>query len=165
MGLRENLLRTLFEPPPSVMLESVKKVQPGIQYLKANVVPGDDITFRIEPAEYDRFDGRRTALLTETNTLPELRNAIVWLMPANKEIDDLLTEAYRSQYILREKSDESQKAIAQFLRSEERLKNQNLERARREMQKCLSNGVLIFRGLPGQWARPARTCTRLLRRC
>lgn len=146
-SLRESLLRTLFDPPPSVILEGVKKVQAGIQYLKTTVLPADDILFRIEPAEYDRFEGRRTALLSETNT-PEYRNAIVWLMPIHKEIDDLLTEAYRSQFILREKSDESQKAIAQFLRSEERLKSQNLERARRELQTCLANGVLFFRGLP-----------------
>lgn len=147
-SLRDVLLRTLFEPAPSILLENVKKVQAGIHYGKNPVIVGEDIVFRIEPVEADRFETRRTALLTETNSLAELKNAVVWLITANPEIDELLKEAYRSQVILQEKFDESQKALAQFRRSEERLKAQYLARAERELNKTLSNGVLIFRGLP-----------------
>jgi hypothetical protein len=148
--VRNELLELIFDPPPSARLESVKEVKAGVRYGKVAILGDDaDIQFRIEAAEPGSVEARRTALLTETNTLPEFRNTIAWLIALPVELDDHLVEACRSDMIVQHTSErEADRDVAQFLRAERR----NAEVAREHAQKLLANtlqaGTFVFAGRP-----------------
>jgi len=148
--LRSKLIEAIFDPPPSVKVENVKEVKAGVRYLKTPVL-GEyaDIQFRIEPVDARAFNDRRTALLTETNTLPELKETIVWLAMFNEELDNLLTDACRSDWVVATTPDrEADRDIAQFLRAERRAAERAKERARKLLEKSLLDGVFVFHGRP-----------------
>ena len=85
--VRSKLIQAVFDPPPSVKIENVKEVKAGVRYGKIPILGEDaDIQFRIEAVDPAAFAARRTALLAETNTLPELKDTIVWLATFSDEI-------------------------------------------------------------------------------
>lgn len=148
-ALRVKLLAELFDPVPSVELEKVKRVQAGVRFGRAQVVgEGADLQFVLEAVEGSRFAERRQRLLADTAGLSEYRNSIVWLVDFPGEVEDLLTEAVRSEKFLRAVPEGSDKDVAQFLRSERRQKDVNSENALKLMRRALEEGVLIFRGGP-----------------
>lgn len=148
-ALRVKLLGELFDPMPAVELEKVKRVQAGVRFGRAQVVgEGADIQFVLEAVEGSRFAERRQRLLADTAGLSEYRNSIVWLVDFPGEVEDLLTEAVRSEKFLRAVPEGSDKDVAQFLRSERRQKDLNAENALKLMRRALEEGVLLFRGGP-----------------
>jgi hypothetical protein len=125
-----------------------------VRYGKVAII-GDDceIQFRIEAAEPGSVAARRTALLTETNTLPEYRNTIAWLVALPAELDDHLVEACRSEMIVHGTSErDADRDVAQFLRSERRNAEVSREDAQKALAKALQGGTLVFAGRP----RPVR---------
>lgn len=148
--VRNKLLESIFDPPPSVRLENVKEVKGGVRSGKVAIV-GDDaeIQFRIEATEPGSLDSRRTALLTETNTLPEFRNTIAWLIALPAELDDHLAEACRSEMIVQNTPErEADRDVAQFLRAERRNAEVSCERAQKALAKALQEGTFVFAGRP-----------------
>lgn len=148
--VRNKLLEAIFDPAPSVRLENVKEVKAGVRYGKIPIV-GDDaeIQFRIEPAEPGSVASRRTALLTETNTLPEYRNTIAWLVALPAELDDHLAEACRSEMIVQGTPErDADRDVAQFLRAERRNAEVLRERAQKTLTKALQEGTFVFAGRP-----------------
>jgi hypothetical protein len=147
--LRSKLLQTVFDPPPSAKIENIKEVKGGVRYGKTQVLGEDaDIQFRIEPVDSAAFAERRTALLTETNTLQELKNTVVWLASFPDELDNLLVEACRSQWIASTPEQEPDRDVAQFLRAERRAAETSQERATGLIQTGLLEGTFVFRGRP-----------------
>ena len=147
---RNKLLESIFDPPPSIRLENVKEVKAGVRYGKVAIV-GDDaeIQFRIEATEPGLLAARRTALLTETNTLPEFRNTIAWLIALPAELDDHLVEACRSEMIVQNTPErEADRDVAQFLRAERRNAEVSCERAQKALAKALQEGTFVFAGRP-----------------
>ncbi|MBI3467781.1 MAG: BREX system P-loop protein BrxC, partial [Planctomycetes bacterium] len=99
--LRSQLLAGVFEPLPTAMLENVKKVQAGVRYGKVTIVgEGEDIQIRIEPVTSGSLEARRQELLIDTNSKREYENTIALLVSFPEEIDDLLVEAKRSDFII-----------------------------------------------------------------
>lgn len=147
--LRARILASIFDPPPSVMLEGVKKVEAGLRHGKAQVLGEHaDIQFRVEAVEAASLAVRRQALLAETNT-PEYRNTIALLIAFSGEVDDLLVEACRSDRILQAIPErDADRDVAQFLRAERRQMDASKERAQKAIAKTLYDGVFIFRGGP-----------------
>jgi len=147
--LRSKLLQTVFDPPPSAKIENIKEVKAGVRYGRTQVLGEDaDIQFRIESVDPALFAERRTALLTETNTLPELKNTVVWLASFPQELDDLLIEACRSDWIRSTPEQEADRDVAQFLRAERRAGEKSRERATTLISKGLLEGIFVFRGRP-----------------
>jgi hypothetical protein len=147
--LRSKLLRTVFDPPPSARIENTKEVRAGVRYGKTQVLGEDaDIQFRIEPVDPASFAERRTALLTETNTLPELKDTVVWLASFPDELDNLLVEACRSNWIGSTPEQDADRDVAQFLRAERRAAETSNERATGRIQTGLLEGTFVFRGRP-----------------
>lgn len=147
--LRSKLLQTVFDPPPSAKIENIKEVRAGVRYAKTQVLGEDaDIQFRIEPVEPASFPERRTALLTETNTLPELKNTVVWLVSFPEELDGLLVEACRSDLIAATPEQEADRDVAQFLRAERRAAETYRDRAIKLIRAALLEGTFVFRGQP-----------------
>jgi hypothetical protein len=147
--LRSKLLQTVFDPPPSAKIENIKEIKGGVRYAKTQVLGEDaDIQFRIEPVDSASFAERRTALLTETNTLPELKNSVVWLASFPEKLDSLLVEACRSQWIGSTPEQEADRDVAQFLRAERRAVETSQERATGLIQTGLLEGTFVFRGRP-----------------
>jgi hypothetical protein len=148
--LRSKLLQAIFDPPPSVKVENVKEVKAGVRYGKVPILGEDaDIQFRIEAVDPAAFNERRTALLTETNTLPELKNTIVWLTSFSDELDNLLADACRSDWVLATTPErEADRDVAQFLRAERRGGENARDRASKLLRKGLLEGAFVFRGRP-----------------
>src|SRR5206468_931506 len=108
-----------------------------------------DIQFRIEAVESGLFAARRTALLTETNTLPELRHTIVWLITFPEELDNLLVDVCRSDWVVATTPErDADRDIAQFIRAERRAADAARERAEKLIRTALLNGAFVFRGRP-----------------
>lgn len=148
--LRSKLIQGIFDPPPSVKLENVKEVKAGVRYGKIPILGEDaDIQFRIEAVEPGSFTARRTALLTETNNLPDLKNTIVWLASFSEELDNLLADACRSDWVLANTPErEADRDVAQFLRAERRAAENARDRASKLLRQGLLEGAFVFRGRP-----------------
>jgi len=149
-GVRAKLLEAIFDPPPSAKLENVKDVKAGVRYGKASIL-GDDaeIQLRIEPVDAASFEARRTALLTDTNALPEYRSAVAWIATFPPEVEDLLVEVCRSEWLGTHSSErEADRDVAQFLRAEKRTAESNRGRAQILLTKALHEGTLVFKGTP-----------------
>lgn len=147
--LRSKLIEAVFDPPPSVKVENVKEVKAGVRYIKVPILAEDaDIQFRIEPADGASFSAKRTALLTETN-LPELRETIVWLATFNDELDNLLVDVCRSEWVVGTTPErEADRDVAQFLRAERRAAEKSRDRARKLLETGLLEGAFVFQGQP-----------------
>lgn len=148
--IRHELVAAVFEPPPSARLENVKEVKAGVRYGKVSILADDaDIQFRIEATDASNLAARRTALLTETNTLPEFRNTIAWLIALPAELDDHLVEACRSDLMLHSTAErDADRDVAQFLRAERRTAALSREQAQKLLAKALLEGAFVFRGRP-----------------
>lgn len=148
--LRSRILQSLFETPPSAMVEGAKTVRAGVQYGKSPIVGDDEeVQFRLEVVSGASWEERRTALLTETTGHAEWRNTIAWLLRPDESVDDALVEVLRSQYIRRKTSEsEATKDVAQYLRTERAAEGRNEERVRTLYSKALLEGTVIFRGTP-----------------
>jgi hypothetical protein len=147
--LRSKLIQAVFDPPPSVKVETIKEVKAGVRYLRTPILGEDaDIQFRIEPVDAASFGPRRTALLSETNTLPELKETIVWLATFSDELDSLLADACRSDWIGNTPEREADRDVAQFLRAERRASDKSKERARKLLETGLLEGAFVFHGRP-----------------
>jgi hypothetical protein len=140
----------LFSVQPSARLEHTKDVGANVRLDRATVISGDEaIDIRIEFVDPARWDQRRTELLTETNSKPELKNAVVLLARTQSAVDDLLPEIARSQKYLGEKSEiDADHDVGQYIRSERTGAERNKERAAKLMQEALVNGTFVFRGVP-----------------
>jgi hypothetical protein len=87
--------------------------------------------------------------LAETNTLPELKDTIVWLATFSDELDNLLVDASRSDWVVSTTPErEADRDVAQFLRAERRAAEKSRERARKLIQTGLLEGAFVFRGRP-----------------
>jgi hypothetical protein len=148
--LRSKLLGAVFDPPPSVKIENVKEVKAGVRYGRTPVLGEDaDIQFRIEAVDSSAFASRRMALLTETQTLPELKDTIVWLATFSEELDNLLVDASRSDWVVGTTPErEADRDVAQFLRAERRAAEKSRERARKLIETGLLEGAFVFQGRP-----------------
>jgi hypothetical protein len=148
--VRSRLIQAVFDPPPSVKIENVKEVKAGVRYGRIPILGEDaDIQFRIEAVDPAAFATRRTALLSETNTLPELKDTIVWLATFSDELDNLLVDASRSDWVVSTTPErEADRDVAQFLRAERRAAEKSRERARKLIQTGLLEGAFVFRGRP-----------------
>lgn len=145
------------------------------RYGKVAIVDDDaEIQFRIEATEPGSLDARRTALLTETNTLPEFRNTIAWLIALPAELDDHLAEACRSEMIVQNTPErEADRDVAQFLRAERRNAEVSRDRAQKALAKALQAGTFVFAGRPRPVTKRAspstqqreRSSMRLPRKC
>jgi hypothetical protein len=145
---RNKLLETIFDPPPSAKLEN-RDFKAGIRNGRVPITGGDaEIQFRIETTDSANFPGRRTELLTQTNTLPEYKSSIAWLVAVPDEINDLLVEACRSDRILEMPERDADRDVAQFLRAERRNAEKSREDAKKKLTKALFDGTFIFRGRP-----------------
>lgn len=148
--VRAKLLASIFDPPPSAKIENVKDVKAGVSYGKIAVVGEDaEIQFRVEAVDAGGFEERRTALLVETNTLPELKNTIVWLIKSSDEVEDLITDACRSDWVTAAPPErEADKDVAQFLRAERRAAERSRDRAGKLLKTAMLEGAFVFRGKP-----------------
>jgi hypothetical protein len=148
--VRSKLLDAIFDPPPAARLENVKEVKAGVRYGRVPIVNDDaEIQFRIEAVEPATFDSRRTALLTETHTLPEYKNTVAWLIPVPGDLDDDLVDACRSEMIIQNTSErEADRDVAQFLRAERRNAEKARDRAQKALSAALLEGTFIFTGRP-----------------
>jgi len=149
--LRCQLLARIFDPLPAAMLENTKKVTAGVRFGKTPVAgEGEDVQIRIEHAASAAFDARRQELLVDTNSKREFENSIALLVSLAEEIDDLLVEAKRSDYILGTVPErDADREVAQFLRSERALLGRCQEKAQGLIEKALlEGGVFVFRGSP-----------------
>jgi len=149
--LRSDLLSKIFDPLPSAMLQNTKKVTAGVRFGKTPVAgEGEDIQIRIERASPAAFEARRQELLLDTNSKREFEKTIALLVSLPEEIDDLLVDAKRSDFILGSIPErDADKDVAQFLRSERALLTRCQEKAQRLIAKALfDSGVFIFRGGP-----------------
>jgi hypothetical protein len=145
---RNKLLETIFDPPPSAKLEN-RDFRAGIRNGRVAITGGDaEIQFRIEIAETANFAARRTELLTQTNTLPEYKNSIAWLVAVPDEVNDLIVEACRSDRILEMPERDADRDVAQFLRAERRTAEKSREEAKKKLTKALLDGTFVFRGRP-----------------
>jgi hypothetical protein len=148
--VRSKLLLSVFDPPPSARIENVKEVKAGIRYGRVPILGEDaDIQFQIDAVEAGSFVERRTGLLTETNTLPELKNSIVWLATFPAELEDQLVETCRSEWVVGTTPErEADRDVAQFLRAERRAAEKSRERAMKLIGNGLLEGTFVFRGKP-----------------
>jgi hypothetical protein len=148
--VRSKLIEAIFDPSPSVKIENVKEVKAGVRFGKTPILGEDaDIQFRIEAVDSATFAARRTALLSETNSLPELKDTIVWLATFSDELDNLLVDASRSDWVVNTTPErEADRDVAQFLRAERRAAEKSRERARKLIQTALLEGAFVFRGRP-----------------
>ena len=147
--LRNQVLRGIFDPAPSVRLENVKDIKACMKVGKV-FVAGDEsgVECRLELAAPVELSGRREALQIETNVSTELRNAIVWLIPVPDELDDHLVRASRSLWASRlEDETQADKEIAQFIRGERNAAETALADARRSLEAALGDGSFYFRGV------------------
>ena len=158
--IRNEILRTIFEPQPSARLEGVKEVKASVKVRRLPIV-GDheDIDIRIEFAEPGSWEKRRKDLLSVTNTQTELKNSVVWLVRQDEQVDDLLPEIVRSEQIVSDPNleHEADRDVAQFLRAERRLAETTREQASKILEKSLLEGTLFFRGKPSPGAEAGRT--------
>jgi hypothetical protein len=148
--LRSKLLQAVFDPAPSTKIENVKEVKAGIRYGRTPILGDDaDIQFRIEAVDFGSFGGRRTALLTETQSLPELRSTIAWLATFPEELDNLLVDACRSDWVVAATPErDADRDVAQFIRAERRAAEHSRERAGKLLKAALLDGAFVFRGRP-----------------
>lgn len=146
--LRSEILKSLFEPLPQVSLQGSKTVRAGLMWGQTPIAGEDnEIRFRIEVAERNSWDRRRTDLLAETTGAAEWKTTVAWLIRPDETIDDTLVEVLRSQKVVRDVSDsDTDRDIAQFVRSERRSIEANQERARDVFRRALMEGTLIFQG-------------------
>jgi hypothetical protein len=146
--LRNKVLEGVFDPAPSVRLLNVKEIRGGVRFERVSIVgDGADVSFRIHMVDPRSVETRRKELLVETNTSPELKDQIVWLVSAPEELEDELIRASRSDWVLgATRESETDRDVAQFLRAE----RQALEAARRRvrvlLERALLEGVFVFRG-------------------
>ena len=117
--LRSQLLARSFEQPPLARLENVKNVKAGIRYQKVSIAGEEnDIQIRIEPAAPQDFAVRREQLLVDTTSNREYENTIALLVSFPDELEDLLIDARRSDFIVSTIPErEADKDVVQFLRS------------------------------------------------
>lgn len=145
---RNKLLETIFDPAPSAKLEN-RDFKAGIRNGRVAITGGDaEIQFRIEIAETANFAARRTELLTQTNTLPEYKNSIAWLVAVPDEVNDLIVEACRSDRMLEIPERDADRDVAQFLRAERRTAEKSREDAKKKLTKALLDGTFVFSGRP-----------------
>ena len=149
--VRNEILRSIFDPQPSARLEGVKEVKAAVKVGRTPIV-GDreDIDIRLELVEAGGWEKRRNELLAETNTQTELKNSIVWLVRQEEQVEDLLPEIVRSEQVVSDPNleHEADRDVAQFLRAERRLAATSREQAGRILEKSLLDGTLFFRGKP-----------------
>jgi hypothetical protein len=157
--LRSKLLEGIFDPPPSARIENAKDVKAGVRYGKVPILGEDaDIQFRIEAVEPGSLESRRTAFLADTNSLPELKNSIIWLTSFPVELDDLLVDSCRSDWVITHTPErDADRDVAQFLRSERRAADKYRERATKLLSDSLRAGAFIFRGRPTAVAEAGET--------
>src|SRR5260370_13341006 len=104
---------------------------------------------RVAPVDSPHPPTLRTALLTETNTLPDLKDTIVWLATFSDELDNLLVDACRSDWVVGTTPErEADRDVAQFLRAERGAAERDRERARKLIETGLLEGAFVFRGRP-----------------
>ena len=146
--LRASLVKAVLDPPPSARLEDVKEIKAGARLNGSPIVDSDaEIQFLIEAVAQEAFEQRRTSLLADTASRPELQNRIAWLVRFPEELDDLLVEICRSDWLLRSNPErEADRDIAQFLRAEAHLASTNRDRAKGLVVRALQDGTFVFRG-------------------
>jgi hypothetical protein len=145
---RNKLFEEIFEPPPSARVEN-RDFKAGIRIGRVPITSGNaEIEFRVEIAEPANFAARRTELLTQTNTLPEYKNNIAWLVAVPEEVSDLLVEACRSDRILETPERDTDRDVAQFLRAERLAAEKSWGDAQKNLRKALFDGTFVFRGRP-----------------
>ena len=150
--VRNELLKSALTPQPSTRMDNVKDVRASLKAEKQSL-SGDqeDITFQLNMVSPERWDGQRTLLLTDTAQAAEYRNTIIWLYRASGQVEDLLPDVVRSEFIIRpgvvdERS--ADKDVLQFLRAERKTAETNRERAAAALRDTLLDGTFIFRGRP-----------------
>ena len=146
--LRSQLLARSSEQPPLAKLENVKNVKAGIRYQKVPVAGEEnEIQIRIEPSAPQDFAARREQLLVDTNSNREYQNTIALLVSFPDELEDLLIDARRSDFIVSTIPEhEADKDVAQFLRSERADESQSGRCAEVDGTCTASGGSLCFSG-------------------
>ena len=132
-------------------MRTSKRFRPESGYGKVAIEGEDEIIqIRIQPIEPADFASHRETLLIDTNAKREYENTIVLLVSLPEELDSQFVEAQRSEFIVGSIPErETDKDVAQFLRSERTNMGRCQEAAQKLMQKALlENGVFIFRGTP-----------------
>jgi hypothetical protein len=149
--LRSSLLKELFDPQPQASLLGTKTVRAGVRIGARGSLVGDDeeVQVRLEFADGPSWEGRRTELLGTTVGQPEWKTTIAWLVRSDESVDDVLVEIVRSRRVLQDTSEsEADQHIAQFIRSERRRAETDIDRARAQFRAALLEGLLIFQGKP-----------------
>lgn len=147
---RNKLLQAIIDPPPSAKIENVKEVKAGVRFGKVSVIDADaEIQINIIAVDGSVFAERRTELLGQTNTLPEYKKAIAWLVTLPAEVDDQLAEICRSEQMIRTTPErDADRDVAQFLRAERRRAEEARDRSKKLIGEALLGGTYIFRGKP-----------------
>ena len=147
--LRNEVVRSIFDPAPSVRLEKSKDVKPCVK-VRNVFVAGDEngIEVRLELAEPAAVADRRQALQTETNSSTEHKNAVVWLAAIPGDLDHQLVSAARSAWASRlEDEMQADREVASFLRGERASAEGAKAAARRSLEAALAEGSFFFRGV------------------
>jgi hypothetical protein len=151
---RVDILRGLFDPPPSTRLEGVKEIQGGVRLGKTAVVgESNDVVFRLEELDPSAIDSRLGSLETETQSRHEHANAVFWLFATPADADDRLREVCRSAFIQAEGSRTKDRErslaadVSRYLRSEEQRAERAKDSVRASYGQALLGGWFVFQGL------------------
>ena len=146
--VRNKLIEAIFDPLPSAKIENAKEVRAGIRFGRTPIVgEREDIQFRIEECEASVLESKRATLLSDTNSLPEYKLAVAWLISCPAELNDQLVEACRSDRILDTTPErDADRDVAQFLRAERRSTEAARKQARKLLEKALLEGTFVYQG-------------------
>jgi hypothetical protein len=139
-------LKRVFDPVPTTSLLNAKRITAQVRFDRAAVTDPADLALRIESVQAVRMAARREELLTETRVAGEWKDAIAWLVVLPDEVDQLLVEVCRSEYIVREVGTPSDRDVGQFARGESRRATDGRDQLRRQLTDALMAGTLLFRG-------------------
>lgn len=139
-------LKLVFDPVPSTSLLNAKRVTAQVKFDRTAITEPADLPLRIESVQAVRLADRREELLTETRLAGDWKDAIAWLVVLPDEVEQLLVEVCRSEYIVREVGTPSDRDVSQFARGEARRATDGRDLIRKLLSDALMHGTLIFQG-------------------
>ena len=147
-AVRIGVLRAIFEPPPSTLVDGVKAVTAALRFGKA-VITGEsgEVLFRLEEVDASALEARAEALRVETQIGDAHKNTAFWLF-ARPDADDDLRDVCRSEFIQAEggRGKEVPNEVSRLLRSEGRRADRARDAVRTAYQRALQKGVFVFDG-------------------
>lgn len=139
-------LKKVFDPAPTTSLLNAKRITAQVRFDRTAVTDPADLALRIESVQPVRMAARREELLTETRIAGEWKDAIAWLVVLPDEVDQLLVEICRSEFIVREVGTASDRDVGQFSRGETRRASDGRDQLRAQLTDALMQGTILFRG-------------------